>query len=571
MHSLWQIKSVDEAAVAGLERDLGIGTIEAKLLAARGVRSAEEAFRLLNPVLEHLHDPFLFSEMETAVSILRKAIAERERILIHGDYDADGVCGTALLYEVLGFLGADVHFFVPDRAKDGYGLARRVLERGLEVGVGLLISVDCGSSDGAILSDLADRGVKAIVTDHHEISFRPAAARAFLNPKLPGEGYPFKELTGAGVAFKLLQGLERALGIGLSLESKLDLVAIGTLADSGAMIDENRIIVKAGLEELKKWKRPGLRALRDAGGFWESSPSPRQLSFTIIPRLNSPGRMGSARDAVELLVTRDERDASEIATRIEQHNSNRRMHDSWVTDQATYLADIILRRGEPKALVFSSASWHEGVVGIGASRLAERYNMPAVLIALRDGIGKGSVRSAGKVNIKEALERCSGLLLDYGGHKEAGGFSIKEENIPEFQRLFEEVVEEIMACPDASCAKSADAQVFLSDCDMELLSFIERLGPFGPLNPEPLLMMKYLRATKDTKVVGEGHLKLVAEDGTGETRELIGFSMASTWKPENLKDKMIDVLAHLRRNLYQGRVEPQLQIHDIRFSECSLA
>lgn len=565
MHE-WRLQPVDERIERELAMELAIRPLEARLLAARGVATVDDARRVLNPSLEHLHDPFLFNEMEAAARILGEAVERRERILIHGDYDADGVCGTALLVEGLSRLGADVHFFVPDRAKDGYGLARRVMDRGFETGLGLVVSVDCGSSDDEIIASLRERGVKVIVTDHHETALRVPGADAFVNPKLPGERYPFKELTGTGVAFKLLQGLERAMGRELSLERHLDLVALGTLGDSGAMIGENRALVALGLDVLRKWRRPGLRALRRESGLAETGFSTRQVSFTIIPRINSPGRVGSARGVVELLVTADEAEAERIASRISIENERRKELGNSVIEDAVKYAEYRVWRHEPKALVFSGTDWHEGVVGIAASRLAERYNMPAVLIAVRDGRGKGSARSAGKVNVREALERCKRYLDDYGGHKEAGGFSIREENIQAFQRLFEEIVEELTSCPAVPCVMRADAEVSLGDCTLELLEFIERLGPFGMANPEPLLMLRGLDVLGSPRVVGEGHLKLEAGDGAGETRELIGFSIASTWKPDTIKGKTIDVLAHLRSNTYQGRTSPQLQIGHIRYS-----
>jgi single-stranded-DNA-specific exonuclease len=566
MH-IWEIQEVDERLEQELSRTLLMSPLEARLLATRGVRTVEEGHRFLNPTLDDLHDPFLFNEMEQAARMLHEAIVHRDRILIHGDYDADGVCGTALLFEVLSKLGADVHFFVPDRAKDGYGLARRVMDRGFEAGLKLVVSVDCGSSDREVVSTLVGRGVKVLITDHHETSERIREAHAFINPKLPGERYPFKELTGAGVAFKLLQGLERSMGLDLALSEHLDLVALGTLGDSGEMRDENRIIVPAGLKLLREWRRPGLRALRAESGLSEKGFSARQVSFTLVPRLNSPGRMGSARDVVELLVTRDDAEAARIAGEIEEKNRRRRVHDSRVTEEACYLADIILRRSEPRALVFSSSSWHEGVVGIGAARLAERYNLPSILIAVREGIGKGSARSAGMVNVKEALERCAEHLMEFGGHKEAGGFSIREEAIPDFQRMFEEVVEELSRCPAAPCVFKVDTEVPLGECSLDLFAFIERLGPFGMGNPEPILMIRGIEALPGTRVVGDGHLKLEGRDRGGDVRNLIGFSIAGVWRPDDIIGCKVDVLINLRKNVYQGRVEPQLQIISIRSSE----
>ncbi|RJR31474.1 MAG: single-stranded-DNA-specific exonuclease RecJ [Candidatus Latescibacterota bacterium] len=565
MH-VWHLQPVDERVLRALEDGLGLSPLEARLLASRGVSGVDDAHRILNPAIEHLHDPFLFNEMAEATRILHEAIARRDKILVHGDYDADGVCGTALLVEVLSRLGADVHFFVPDRAKDGYGLARRVMDRGFEAGLKLVVSVDCGSSDREVVAALVERGVKVVVTDHHETALRIPEAHAFVNPKLPGERYPFKELTGTGVAFKLLQGLERAMGVDLSLAGGLDLVALGTLGDSGAMLDENRVLVSRGLEVLREWRRPGLRALRDESGLSKNGFSTRQLSFTVIPRINSPGRIGSARAAVDLLVTADEAEATRIARQIGADNERRKELGNGVIDDAVKYAEYRVWHDEPKALVFSAPTWHEGVVGIAAARLAERYDMPAVLIAVRGGFGKGSARSAGKVNVKEALERCSRYLVDFGGHKEAGGFSIREEDIPDFQRLFEEVVEELVSCPSAPCALRADAEAVLADCTLDLSSFIERLGPFGTANPEPLLMISNLKVVGHPREVGGGHLKFEAADATGEVRDLIGFSIVSRWKPEDVDGKTVDVLAHMRKNTYQGKTAPQIQIGEMRLS-----
>ena len=566
----WSVHSVDENTIRRLSNAFMLTSLQARLLASRGIETEAEAERFLQPSREHLHDPGLFSEMDRAAEMLHEAITSGERILIHGDYDADGICGTALLYEALSNLGADIHYFIPDRARDGYGLARRVMERGVEKGLGLVISVDCGSSDHEVVSFLKSNGIKVIITDHHETKERVPGADAFLNPKLPGEGYPFKELSGTGVAFKLLQGLERHMGIDLGLEQYLDLAALGTLGDYSLLSGENRVIVSLGMRELGNWRRPGLKALRIESGLSQKTFTARKLCFTLIPRLNSPGRIGSARDVVRLLVTREREESQEIAKEIEEKNRRRRIHDSNVTEEAAYLADVVVKRAGPSALVFASSSWHEGVVGIGASRLAEKYNLPTVLIAVKEGIGKGSARSAGLVNIKEALEQCSDLLVEYGGHKEAGGFSIEEDKIPDFQMLFEETVRELLESHDSKPVLNADTEITFNDCDHDMLSFIKRLAPFGPGNHEPVVMVRNIEVMPSTREVGDGHLKLSARDDRGDDKDLIAFSMAGDWNPAGIVGGRIDVLTHLRRNVYKGREEVQLQVKAIRLAEESL-
>lgn len=562
--SSWIVHPAACGAIEALTREFGIPPLKARLLVSRGVETPEQAQAFMSPSPEALHDPFLFTEMSAAVRLVREAIAGGGKILVHGDYDADGICGTAILYSGLRALGADVHFFVPDRIKDGYGLSERVVERCLEVGIGLLISVDCGSSDDGIVRRLAARGVPVVITDHHEIGRRIAEAGAMLNPKLPGEAYPFKELAGAGVAFKLMQGLQRAIGVDIGVERLLDLAAVGTLGDYVPLTGENRSLVTLGLRRLGAWERPGLEALRRASGLSARDLNARRICYTLVPRLNSPGRIGSAREVVELLTTADKQAAAEIAARIEEINRRRKAHDGQVTEEARYLADVILRRGDPNAFVFSSSSWHEGVVGIGAARLAEAYNLPTVLIAVRDGIGKGSVRSAGGLNIREALERCSQHLVAFGGHREAGGFTIAEGNIPDFNRLFNEVAGRMMGGESGQAAHYADAEIGLEDCTLDLASFIERFEPLGPGNLEPIFLVRDLRVGDKTRYVGKGHLRLDVADARGRQRDLIGFSLGRTWHPADLCGATVDVLAHLRRNTWQGHEEAQVQVTVIR-------
>jgi single-stranded-DNA-specific exonuclease len=558
--SSWLVRPVDAGTLTELSAGLGISATAARVLASRGVRTVEEARRFFSPSMDQLHDPFLFSEMREAVKAVREAVSAGSRILVHGDYDADGICGTSVLFEGLRSIGADVHYFIPDRKKDGYGMARRITERSLEVGLGLVITVDCGSSDGDIVEELAEGGIPVIVTDHHEIGERVPAAKAFINAKVPGETYPFTELSGAGVAYKLLQGIEKDMGIDMKLENLLDLVAVGTLGDYVPLVDENRSLVTLGMAELEKWRRPGFAALRRECGLAETGFSARQICFTIVPRLNSPGRIGSARSVVELLTTSDSEEAAAIAGEIEDKNRQRRAHDSQVTEEACYLADIMLKRSEPNALVFSSSSWHEGVVGIGAARLAENYGVPSVLIAVRDGIGKGSVRSSGGINIRDTLEKCSKFLPAFGGHREAGGFTIKEEDIPAFNRCFNKAVAEASGEGDGQVHIYADAEITLADCELGLIGFIERLSPFGPGNHEPLVMIRDLDVLDKTRVVGKHHLRLAVANADGMSLEMIGFSLGKSWKPWDVIGGKIDVLAHLRRNVWKGKEEAQIQV-----------
>ncbi len=565
--SSWLVRPVDSGILATLSEGLGISTTAARIIASRGVSTVDEARQFFSPALDQLHDPFLFREMGEAVKAVREVISAGKRILVHGDYDADGVCGASILYEGLLSLGADVHFFVPNRKKDGYGMARRISERSLKVGLGLVITVDCGSSDGDIVKELADGGIPVIITDHHEIGERVPDAKAFINAKLEGETYPFTELSGAGVAFKLLQGIEKDMGIDMNLGRLLDLVAVGTLGDYVPLIDENRALVTLGMIELAKWERPGFAALRKTSKLVASGFTARQICFTIVPRVNAPGRISSAREVVELLTTSDEEKAATIAKEIENINDKRKALCTQVTKDACEYADILINKENQNVFVFSTDRWDEGVVGIGAARVSESYGIPTALIAEHDGIGKGSVRSPGGINVRDMLQKCSRYLIAFGGHREAGGFSIKKEDINSFIKCFNKAVGEAVADSDVHTNIHADVEVLLAECDLALISFIEQLAPFGPGNAEPLVVIRNLDVNEKTRIVGRKHLRLAVSDVHETKLEIIGFSQLENWEPLNLIGGKIEVLAHLRRNVWKDKEEAQIQVTEIHQTE----
>ncbi|MBN2185324.1 MAG: single-stranded-DNA-specific exonuclease RecJ [Candidatus Krumholzibacteriota bacterium] len=563
----WVLRKYDDSLMCSLAKGLSIDPVAARLLAAKGISSVEEAEKYLNPSFLHLHDPFLFSEMKEAVTLFVDSVREGRKILIHGDYDADGICGTALLYEGLKNFGADLHFFVPDRAKDGYGLSMRVMKRGVDKDLGLLISTDCGSSDRDVVAFLSKHGVKTIITDHHDIDERIPEADIFINPKLPGEKYPFTELAGVGVAFKFLQALQQQTKKDLGLEKMLDLVAVGTLGDYVVLKDENRELVSLGMNTLSRWERNGFCALQASSNLPSSGFTARQICFNIVPRLNSPGRLGSARDTVLLLTTEDREKAFSIAEDIEEINSMRRSLDSAVTEEASYLADINIRKEQPNALVFSSESWHEGVVGIAASRLTEKYSLPAALIAVKGETGKGSVRSAGRINVRKILDSCSEYLVAFGGHREAGGFSIRKEDIYNFRNKFNKEAAGQYDTDTKGDEFLVDIECTVEQCDMEMVSFLKRMEPFGPGNDEPVFLIKGICVKPGSRIVGNGHLKVSGIDGKDREQDFIGFSLGRAWNPADIMGKRVDLLVNLRTSSWQGRQELQFQIKTIRYSE----
>lgn len=563
----WISKAIDEDLVARVINECGLTESQARLLQNRGISDPESVNRYLNPSFEYLHDPFLFNEMERAVSLIRDAVRENRLILIHGDFDADGVTGTAVLYEFLREIGADVHFFVPHRGKDGYGLSMRMMHRGVKNGLDLVISVDCGGSDDKVVKYLAEKGIRTVITDHHMVSER-VPADAVINPKMPGENYPFKELAGVGVAFKLVQALAEKYDKGDSTEKYLDLVALGTLGDYMELTGENRILVSLGMEILSQWNRKGLDAIRSLSSLKRNDFSARQVCFTLVPRLNSPGRIGSARDVVKLLIGDEEEKIHTRAKQIEEMNIERKYLDSSVTKEACYLADIYLKREEDAhALIFSSAAWHEGVVGIGAARLSERYGMPAALIAVQeDGVGKGSIRSSGGVHIRKALDACSDLLMRYGGHRDAGGFSVREDLISDFAELFNKTIG-ILSGDMEEEIYHADMEISLSDFNSDLIEFISRMEPFGPGNTEPVFIVRGIEVLNDCRIVGSNHLKFSGRQEEDQPFDFIGFSLCTRWKPYDIVGRTVDILGNCRINKYRGKENKQLRVIDIRLSD----
>ncbi|MFO7914677.1 MAG: single-stranded-DNA-specific exonuclease RecJ [Candidatus Krumholzibacteriales bacterium] len=563
----WTSKNINEDLLAVVMKECGLTEVQARLLQNRGIDGPESVSRYLKPSFDNLHDPFLFSEMEKAVSLINEAVREDRLILIHGDFDADGVTGTAVLYEFLKEIGADAHFFVPHRGKDGYGLSMRMMKRGVENGLGLVISVDCGGSDNKVVNFLAGKGVRTVITDHHMVTER-VRADAVINPKMPGENYPFKELAGVGVAFKLVQALAGSYGMEDSMDKYLDLVALGTLGDYMELTGENRILVSLGLEVLVQWNRKGLDAIRSRSSLKRNDFSARQVCFTLVPRLNSPGRIGSARDVVKLLIGEEEEKIHIRAKQIEEMNIERKYLDSSVTREACYLADIYLKREEDAhALIFSSAAWHEGVVGIGAARLSERYGMPAALIAVQeDGVGKGSIRSSGGIHIRKALDACSELLIRYGGHRDAGGFSVKEELISDFAELFNRTIG-VMSKGREEEISHADMEISLSDFNNDLIEFIARMEPFGPGNTEPVFIVRGVEVLNDCRIVGGNHLKFSGRQDDSQPFDFIGFSLCNRWKPYDIFGRTIDILGNCRVNKYRGKESKQLRVIDIRVND----
>lgn len=534
----WKILPPAETVKQNLASTLGISPLLAQLLASRRITTPEDADNFLSPRLSNLHSPLLMRDMEKAVDRICRALDRQEPIMLYGDYDVDGVSGTSLLLLFLTRLGARVSYYIPDRITEGYGLNREVLQAMREKGIRLIITIDCGSSDLEQVRYAQQEGIDVIITDHHEVPAERPPAYAHLNPKQADCPFPFEGLAGVGVAFNLLMALRKTLrerkcfaeDAVPNLREYLDLVALGTIADMVPLVDENRILVKHGLGELTRGGRTGVRELKDVCGLVSTSITSYQVAFRLAPRINVSGRLGQARTSVRLLTTDDCQEARQIARFLDQENARRQQIEQRIFSEACALIEREQGWRERKSIVLASPQWHQGVVGICASRLLERYYKPSVLIACDEhkGIGKGSARSHDSFHLYEGLKSCRHLLEHYGGHQCAAGLAIQLDRLDEFRELFDAVVAENPAAEACAPELLIDAEVRLQEFSEEVVKEIERLEPFGLCNPEPLFCSPALDSYS-TQVVSGGHVKLkIREDGGWY--DAIGFKLAQRFQ-----------------------------------------
>jgi len=512
---VWEEVPADEAEVRETAGALGVPPVIARLLCQRGLADPEEASRFLAPSLAHLHDPFLMADMRPAVERLLAAVANRERILIHGDYDVDGITSTVILRRALELLGADVDHFVPDRFADGYGLQAATVERLHAGGARVIVSVDCGIRAGEAARRSRELGVDLIITDHHEPESTLPPALAVINPKRSDCPYPSKSLAGVGVALKLVQGLFAASGRGEQwLPHFVKVAAIGTLADVVPLVDENRVIASCGLRLLGAGRHTaGLEALLGESGLHGKSLDSFHVSFMLAPRLNAAGRMGSANVAVELLLLRGREPevrarARELARRLETENTRRQEEEAAIVAEARRVIDKDPDIGAQNLLVVAGEGWHRGVIGIVASKLVDAYGKPTVVISIADGVGHGSGRSIPGFDLLEALEAHGDLFVRFGGHRQAAGLTIEAERLVELRRRLGAWANDRLSPEDLMPRLRIDAPLALREISGDIVEGLGRLGPFGAANPKPVFRAAPVSLAEAPRVLKERHLAL---------------------------------------------------------------
>lgn len=558
----WELR----ASVPGRERraleEAGFPPLCAAVLCARGLDTPEKAGAFLRSGPELLHDPFLMLDMDRAAARVQAALDADETVAVYGDYDVDGITSTALLTEFLRSRGGRVVSYIPDRIEEGYGLNKNAIRRLHDRGVTVIVTVDCGITATAEVEYAGQLGMDVVITDHHHCKTGLPDAAAVVDPRRPGCPYPFSELAGVGVALKLALALTPEAERQAVLERFSDLAAIGTVADVMRLSDENRAIVTLGLARLGHTRRPGLHALLREALPNQEAPNAMGISYGLAPRINAAGRMERAEVALELLLTRDAARGEELAHELCALNRERQAIEMEMFEQCS---ELLSRRPEltAPAIVLSGAGWHQGVAGIVASRLAERYACPAFMICLDQGRGKGSCRSFGGFNLFAALERCAPLLEEYGGHAQAAGFTILEENLPAFrQRICALVTEYSGGQPMTACLE-VDAQV--DDCGLltcEQVDALDLLEPFGTGNPRPVLCLRGAAVTACADVGGGRHLKLRLK-WDGRLFDAIFFSANAAAAGVSVGDR-IDVAFTPQINSFRGHREVQLQLCDLR-------
>ncbi|MEE9171096.1 MAG: single-stranded-DNA-specific exonuclease RecJ [bacterium] len=565
MDAKWVLSdNSDSSQVEALANELRIPKALARILINRRIESFEEAKSFFRPNIARLHDPFLMKDMDVAVDRLIGAIERRDKVVIYGDYDVDGTTSISMLTLFFKRLGLPTRFYIPDRLKEGYGLSTQGIREIREWGADLILTTDCGitaSEEAALANQL---GMDVIISDHHEPADELPNALAILDPKRPECEYPFKELAGIGVAFKLIQGITTKLGLDEEhYQAYLDLACIGSAADIVPLVDENRILVHAGLQKINDSPSMWIRSLIRTAGLRPNGIGTGQIVFSIAPRINAVGRMGKASRAVHLLTTNSEKQANNIASILESENQIRRRIDEDTFQQASTIVDNEIDLTVNRFIVLSREGWHPGVIGIVASRVVEKYYRPTVLITHENGAGRGSVRSVPGFDVYKALKSCSNLMLGFGGHKYAAGLTIESKNIPAFNEQLNLYARENMA-PDTLIPKiRVDSELELNEITPLFIKVLKLFAPFGPQNMRPVFMSRNLEIVGKPRVVGKNHLKFkVRQNGT--VVDAMGFDLGDLLYRLLPGENNLDLVYGVEENEYMGLRSVQLRVKALR-------
>ena len=569
MNYKWNYVAPSPAAAAQareLAKELGIHPVLGKLLLDRGITSAQQAKHFFRPQLTELHDPFLMNDMDVAVERLNAAMGRKERILVYGDYDVDGCTAVALVYKFLLQYYSNVDYYIPDRYEEGYGISRKGIDFAATTGVKLIIVLDCGIKAIEEIAYASTLGIDFIICDHHVPDSELPCAKAILNPKRADNRYPDTNLSGCGVGFKFMQAFATNNGIEFNkLVPLLDLCAVSIASDIVPVIGENRILAYHGLRCLNSCPSIGLQAIIEVCGLTGRELAMNDIIFKIGPRINASGRIQNGKEAVELLVERDYPLALEKAGRINLYNEARKDLDKQMTEQAVEQVKDLPHLEERRSIVIYNEEWHKGVIGIVASRLTEQYYRPAVVLTRSEGMATGSARSVTGFDVYKAVQSCSDLLENFGGHTYAAGLTLKVEHIEEFSRRFEQYVTDHILDDQTQASIDVDAVIDFKDATFAFYKQLKRFAPFGPLNPKPVFCTHRVYDYGTSKVVGRGqeHIKLELVDNKSNN-VMNGIAFGQSSQARYIKTRgAFDICYTIEENTHK-RGEVQLQIDDIR-------
>ena len=559
MNKKWQIFEPDKNKIEEIKSKYKVNQLLAIILANRNILKEEDIRLFLNPTRNDFYNPFLITDMDIAVNRIIKAIENKENITIYGDYDVDGITSITVLKSFLNDIGVETNTYIPNRLIEGYGLNKEAIDKISKKGCNLMITVDCGISAIEEIEYANSLGIETIITDHHEAGNEIPKAIAVIDNKRKDSKYPFRELAGVGVVFKLIQ----AIGITLKLKEEsylkyLDIVCIGTISDIVPLVDENRVIAKLGLLLVAQTKNIGLRSIINSSGY--NKIDSNTISFGVAPRINACGRMGKAEEALELFLSKDKNEVNELTNKLNEHNRKRQETEKTIFENAVEkIKEEHL--DENKAIIVGGENWHHGVIGIVSSKITEMYFKPSILLSFEeDGIGKGSGRSIPGFDLHEALMKCSDTIEKFGGHSMAVGITVKKDNLEKFKKEFEQIatqskIDEIIPIINI------DAKVDLSDIDKEMVESLKQLEPFGEANKMPVFAFKNLKIDS-IRALSEGkHLKLTLKDNN-YIINAIGFNIGYLANEYRIGDK-IDVAGVLEINTFNGVDNLQINIKDI--------
>lgn len=563
MEFRWSAKSLpSETKIKALSESFGISEPLATILIQRGIETPELADQFFNPTLEQLHDPFLMKDMEKAISRIEKALQDQEKIMVYGDYDVDGTTSVSIVYSYFVNFNQNMEYYIPDRYKEGYGISKIGIDYAAENNFKLIIALDCGIRSNDLVDYASSLGIDFIICDHHLPGSEIPKAAAVLNPKQSDCNYPYKELSGCGIGYKLIEAYSQKNGLPYSThEEYLDLVAVSIASDLVDIRGENRILAYYGLKKLAENPGIGLQALMD-GNISKSEYSISDIVFSIGPRINAAGRIGDAKAAVKMLIEKDFNTAHKLARVLHDRNHERKGLDSDITREAISMVENSPELKAKKSTVLHGEKWHKGVIGIVASRLVEQFYKPTIVFSVSDDMLTGSARSVKDFDIHEAIGACGDLVDQYGGHKYAAGLSVKKENFDAFVQRFEEIVQANLLEDSETPEIEYDMEIDLASVNSQMLQSLKRMAPFGPGNMLPVFKSKDLYSNGSARILKDKHLKL-SFNVSGSYLDGIGFGLGYHY-PLVTNNQHFSACYSVEENTFNGRTSIQLRLRDIK-------